>query len=139
METTAINLDLVGKADKLWELRQQKAELEGFIKELNAAIEAVEQALAQEMIEQEMSNFTRGGRQFVLTNRLYASVKSGMMQNVCSWLKRSGFGDLVQEQVHPRTLQAWVKEQIEERGSVPPTLAEYLNVYEKPGISIRKK
>jgi hypothetical protein len=86
-----------------------------------------------------MQNFTRNGRQFILTNRTYANAKAGMMPAVCEWMKDNGLGDMVKESVHPQTLQAWVKEQLEEAGALPEELEPLVNVYEKSGISIRKK
>ena len=91
------------------------------------------------MVAEEMQNFTRNGRQFILTNRTYANAKAGMMPEICSWMKDNGLADMVKESVHPQTLQAWVKEQIEEAGALPKDLSELVNVYEKSGISIRQK
>ena len=95
--------------------------------------------MAAAMVAEEMQNFTRNGRQFILTNRTYANAKAGMMPAVCEWMKDNGLGDMVKESIHPQTLQAWVKEQLEEVGALPEELEPLVNVYEKSGISIRKK
>jgi len=139
LDSTIDGLDMLGLADKLRELREGKKELEDFVKEVNAAIDATEQALVAAMVEEEMQNFTRNGRQFILTNRTYANAKAGMMPEICSWMKDNGLEDMVKESVHPQTLQAWVKEKMEEAGALPEELEPMLNVYEKSGISIRKK
>ncbi len=132
-------MDLFIIADDLVRYRDQKKEIEEALKEINELIAQTEEQLVAAMVEEEMQNFTRNGKQFILTNRTYANAKAGMMPAVCEWMKDNGLADMVKESVHPQTLQAWVKEQIEEAGALPEDLSELVNVYEKSGISIRKK
>jgi septal ring factor EnvC (AmiA/AmiB activator) len=132
-------MELFATADTLADLRDQKKKAEDALKEINKRIAQTEEQLVAQMVEEEMQNFTRNGRQFILTNRTYANAKAGMMPAVCEWMKDNGLADMVKESVHPQTLQAWVKEQIEEVGALPEELSELVNVYEKSGISIRKK
>jgi pyrroloquinoline quinone (PQQ) biosynthesis protein C len=132
-------VDLFIIADDLVRYRDRKKEIEEALKEINALITETEEQLVSAMVEEEMQNFTRNGRQFILTNRTYANAKAGMMPAICDWMKGHELGDMVKESVHPQTLQAWVKEQIEEVGALPEDLSELVNVYEKSGISIRKK
>ena len=132
-------MDLFIIADDLVRYRDRKKEIEEALKEINALITETEEQLVSAMIEEEMQNFTRNGRQFVLTTRTYANAKSGMMPALCTWMKENGLKDMVKESVHPQTLQAWVKEQLEEVGALPEELEPLVNVYEKSGISIRMK
>ena len=132
-------MELFATADTLADLRDQKKKAEDALKEINEMISQTEEQLVAQMVEEEMQNFTRNGRQFILTSRTYANAKAGMMPKVCEWMKDNGLADMVKESVHPQTLQAWVKEQIEEAGALPEELSELVNVYEKSGISIRKK
>ena len=132
-------MDLFATADVLAELRDQKKKSEDMLKEINEMIAQTEEQLVEQMVAEEMQNFTRNGRQFILTSRTYANAKAGMMPAVCDWMKDNALGDMVKESIHPQTLQAWVKEQIEEVGALPEDLSELVNVYEKSGISIRKK
>ena len=132
-------MDLFIVADDLVRYRDQKKEIEEALKEINELIAQTEEQLVNLMIEEETQNFTRNGKQFILTNRTYANAKAGMMPAVCEWMKDNGLADMVKESVHPQTLQAWVKEQIEEAGALPEELEPLVNVYEKSGISIRKK
>ena len=132
-------MDLFATADVLAELRDQKKKSEDMLKEINEMIAQTEEQLVAQMVEEEMQNFTRNGKQFILTSRTYANAKAGMMPKVCDWMKDNALGDMVKESIHPQTLQAWVKEQIEEAGALPEKLSELVNVYEKSGISIRKK
>ena len=132
-------MDLFATADVLAELRDQKKKSEDMLKEINEMIAQTEEQLVEQMVAEEMQNFTRNGKQFILTSRTYANAKAGMMPKVCDWMKGHELGDMVKESIHPQTLQAWVKEQIEEAGALPEDLSELVNVYEKSGISIRKK
>ena len=132
-------MDLFIIADDLVRYRNQKKEIEEALKEINELIAQTEEQLVAAMVEEEMQNFTRNGRQFVLTTRTYANAKSGMMPALCTWMKENGLKDMVKESIHPQTLQAWVKEQLEEAGALPEELEPLVNVYEKSGISIRKK
>ena len=132
-------MDLFIIADDLVRYRDQKKEIEEALKEINTLITETEEQMVAAMVEEEMQNFTRNGRQFILTNRTYANAKAGMMPAVCAWMKDNALGDMVKESIHPQTLQAWVKEQIEEAGALPDELSYLFNVYEKSGISIRKK
>lgn len=132
-------MDLFTTADRLVTLRDRKKKLEDELKEVNSDIIQTEEQLVAAMVAEEMQNFTRNGRQFVLTSRTYANAKAGMMPAICDWMKGHELGDMVKESVHPQTLQAWVKEKMEEAGALPKELGEMLNVYEKSGISIRKK
>ena len=132
-------MELFATADTLADLRDQKKKAEDALKEINERIAQTEEQLVAAMVAEEMQNFTRNGRQFVLTSRTYANAKAGMMPAICDWMKDNALGDMVKESIHPQTLQAWVKEQIEEAGALPEDLSELVNVYEKSGISIRKK
>lgn len=132
-------MELFIAADTLADLRDQKKRAEDALKEINERIAQTEEQLVAAMVEEEMQNFTRNGKQFILTNRTHANAKAGMMPAVCVWMKDNALGDMVKESIHPQTLQAWVKEQIEEVGALPEDLSELVNVYEKSGISIRKK
>lgn len=132
-------MELFATADTLADLRDQKKKADDALKEINELISRTEEQLVEQMVAEEMQNFTRNGRQFILTSRTYANAKAGMMPEVCDWMKDNALGDMVKESIHPQTLQAWVKEQIEEVGALPEELEPLLNVYEKSGISIRKK
>jgi hypothetical protein len=127
-------------ADQLRDLKERKKELAELTTECSGGIEKTEQALVELMIQEEMQNFTRNSRQFVLTTKTYASARAERKQELFIWLKSNGFGDLVQEQVNAQSLAAFVREQQEEGGGeLPSDLLELVNVYPKTGISIRKK
>lgn|GEM_PF-6299511 len=139
LDSTIDGLDMLGLADKLRELREGKKELEDFVKEVNAAIETTEEALVAAMLVEEMSSFVRSDRQFVLVPKPQITAKSGAMPDICSWMKENDLGAMVKEQVHSQTLKAWAKETIEELGALPEGIGDLLNIFEKSGVTIRRR
>ena len=107
-------------ADRLRGLRDEKAELEKRMKEINGEI-------------------TRAGMMFCLTSKTRASAAAGRKEELFAALRGEGFGDLVYETVNANSLSAFVKEQIEENGDVlPEWLDGLVNVFEKTSVSLRK-
>ena len=126
-------------ADRLRGLRDEKAELEKRIKEINGEIDDTDFRLSELMAETETQNFTRAGMMFCLTSKTRASAAAGRKDELFAALRGEGFGDLVYETVNATSLSAFVKEQIEENGDVlPEWLDGLVNVFEKTSVSLRK-
>ena len=126
-------------ADRLRGLRDEKAELEKRIKEINGEIDDTDFRLSELMAETETQNFTRAGMMFCLTSKTRASAMAGRKEELFAALRGEGFGDLVYETVNANSLSAFVKEQIEENGdALPEWLDGLVNVFEKTSVSLRK-
>jgi len=125
-------------ADRLKDLRVMKTDLDQQIKEVNAEIEKVEQALSQAMLAEEMQNFVRGGLMYYLQTKTYASAVADRKPELFQWLKENGYGDMVQETVNTNTLAAFVREQLEESDELPGGLDDLVNIYEKTTVGMRK-
>ena len=126
-------------ADRLRGLRDEKAELEKRIKEINGEIDDTDFRLSELMAETETQNFTRAGMMFCLTSKTRASAVAGRKEELFAALRGEGFGDLVYETVNANSLSAFVKEQIEENGDVlPEWLDGLVKVFEKTSVSLRK-
>lgn len=126
-------------ADKLRGLKDEKAEMEKRLKELNGEIEDTDYKLSEMMAETETQNFTRAGMMFCLTSKTRASAVAGRKEELFTALRGGGFGDLVYETVNANSLSAFVKEQTEENGDVlPGWLDGLVNVFEKTSVSLRK-
>mgnify|MGYP001256920036 CR=1 FL=1 len=130
--------DIFSLADRLQKLKEHKKQLEAETKSVNAEIEEVETQLAGLMVDQEMQNFTRNGQMFYLSTRLYASAVAERKEELFTWLKENGYGDLVYETVNANSLAAFVREQMEETEQLPEGLAELVNVFEKTTVGMRK-
>ena len=126
-------------ADTLRALRDEKAEAEQRLKEINAAIDEADYHLSELMAETETQNFTRAGMMFCLTTKTRASATAGRKEELFSALRGAGFGDLVYETVNANSLSAFVKEQIAENGdALPSWLSGLVNVFEETSVSLRK-
>jgi len=127
-------------ADKLRACRDEKKEHEDRIKELNAQIETIDKELSDGMVEAECSKFSRNGKLFYLYNTLHASSLDGNKAAMFAALKKEGYGSLVTETVHAKTLESFVKEQMAANdGNLPDWLKKVVNAYEGVTVGIRKE
>ena len=126
-------------ADRLKALRDEKKDAEQRVKELNAALDETDAALAQLMTDTETQNFTRSGTMFCLTNTTRASATADRKDELFKALRAEGYGGLVYETVNANSLSAFVREQISENGDVLPDWLEGLvSVFEKTTVGVRK-
>ena len=131
--------ELFTLAYRLRALRDEKAEADQRLKELNTAIDEAEYRLSEMMAESETQNFTRAGMMFCLTTKTRASATAGRKEELFAALRGEGYGDLVYETVNANSLSAFVKEQMAENGdALPGWLSGLVNVFEKTGVSLRK-
>ena len=109
------------------------------MKNINLEMEEIEAELVEAMLREEMQSFNRAGQMFYLRNSVKASARAGKQAELYQYLKDNGFGALVKETVNANTLSGWVKEQMEENDDeLPEDLAEFINLYEKTAVGIRK-
>ena len=126
-------------ADRLKVLRDEKKDAEQRVKELNAALDETDAALAQLMTDTETQNFTRSGTMFCLTNTTRASATADRKDELFKALRAEGYGGLVYETVNANSLSAFVREQISENDDVLPDWLEALvSVFEKTTVGVRK-
>ncbi|OPY59139.1 MAG: hypothetical protein A4E55_00356 [Pelotomaculum sp. PtaU1.Bin035] len=125
-------------ADKFRALKERKDELEDALKAVNAEIEQIDEQLAQEMINEENQNFSRRGKTFYLTEKLYVHSIAEKRDELHKGLKENGFADMVRETVFPSTLKGFVKEQLEENDELPEWAAECISYVKRPSVRMRK-
>ena len=126
-------------AEKLKSLRDEKAEAEAELKEINAQIDETDYRLSELMAESETQNFTRAGTMFCLTTKTRASAVAGSKEELYAALREQGYGDLVYETVNANSLSSFVKEQIGENADeLPDWLDGLVNVFEKTTVGVRK-
>lgn len=134
-----ISNEMFALAERLKELRDAKSESEKKTKDINAALDEVEQQLVKMMVDTETQNFTRGGTMFSLTNKTRASAVADCKDKLYRTLKRKGHGDLVYETVNANSLSAFVNEQMSENNEeLPKWLTGLVNVYPQTKVSVRK-
>ena len=131
--------ELFTLADRLRALRDEKAEADQRLKELNAAIDEAEYRLSEMMAESETQNFTRAGMMFCLTTKTRANAAPGRKDELFDALRAEGYGDMITETVNANSLSSFVKEQIAENGDeLPGWLHGLVNVFEKTTVGVRK-
>lgn len=131
-------IDLV-LVDDLQDLRNKKEQLEEELKTLNAMLEEVESTLVDAMVTAELESLKRNGRTYSLRVETFASAKPETKEELYQALRNNDAGDLVQEQVNAQSLRAFVKElKSNNEGEIPTWIADFINVYEKSKIAIRK-
>lgn len=125
-------------ADELKALREKKAALDDALTQVKIEIDNADWHLAQLMAEQEIPNFTRAGKQFVLTNRPFASAEADKKPDLYRALKTNGYGDMVYETVNANTLTAFVKERMNEHeGELPDWLIGLVRVFPKTTVAVK--
>ena len=136
-----INEKMFELAERLRSLREEKAETEQKVKDLNAEIDDTEYALTEIMAETETQNFTRGGKQFILTTTTRWSAETDRKDELYSALREQGYEHLFT--VNHQTLGSFVKEQVadtlDDKGEthVPEWLEGMVKSYDKTGVTIK--
>jgi hypothetical protein len=135
--------ELFTLADKLRELREEKTAQEAYLKDLNADIEKSEKALTEAMAEAECPNFTRNGKQFILTTRTIYSAETDQKDALYDALKKQGHESLFT--VNARTLSSFVRGLAEDYSAehdgvegFPDWLNGLVKSYDDIGITIKK-
>lgn len=70
-----------------------------------------------------------------LRNTVHSSVKATDKERFHAWLRSQGLGDIIREAVHPQTLKAFVREQLEEGNELP----EYVQAFYETAATIRRR
>ncbi len=139
MEDFKQNLELTELADRLFEKKEQKKDLEAQSKNLTAEIEELDKKLSDAMAEAEVDKFSHCGRTFYLNTRLFASAQQGRKDELFAALKENGFGEIVTETVNANTLASFCKEQMAENGDeLPEWLSSVVSTFEKVSVGIRR-
>lgn len=127
-------------ADRLKELRDQKAEVEESLKKINAQIDEVDYRLSELMAQTETQNFTRAGTMFYLSSTTRASTVAGRKDDLFAALREQGYGSLVTETVNANSLSSFVREQMAESGdALPSWLTGLVSIFEKTSVNVRAK
>ena len=127
-------------ADRLKELRDQKAEAEESLKKINAQIDEVDYRLSELMAQTETQNFTRAGTMFYLSSTTRASTVAGRKDDLFAALREQGYGSLVTETVNANSLSSFVREQMAEGGdTLPAWLTGLVSIFEKTSVNVRAK
>ena len=141
-EQAATDNPLLALADRFKALREERDALKGQLSDTNKALEEAERQLTDMMAEAECPNFTRGGRQFIMTTTTRWSAEAERKQELYDALRAGGYDHLFT--VNHQTLGSFVREQVEETADdngethVPGWLDGLVKSYDDVGITMRK-
>ena len=124
-------------------LLDKKSFLQDQTKENNAAIEAMKEQIAQQMIDDDCPKISTGGYSFSLqektiySKRSEADLAAGGV-DFLDTLRLEGLGDIIKETVSAQALGSTMKAYVEEHGGLSEALGKVINTYETFDIYRRK-
>ena len=137
-------MTLIETVREYQELLEKKDDLAEQTKANNAAIEAVEEQLTQQMVDEDCPRISTGGYCFSLTAKTSYTkrsdaelAESGL--DFLDTLREEGLGDIIVEKVDPRTLQSTVKAYVEEHGELSEGLDAIIKTFEYNDVDRRKE
>lgn len=135
-----MNEILMQDGKRYLELKARKDELEDELKAVKEEITGISERMVDQMNSIELDKFSAYGSTFSVRRSIATNVNAADKDDLFYRLRTEGYGDLIQETVNPRTLTAFVKEQMAQTtdGLVPGWLGEVVDVYYKSDISVRK-
>lgn len=134
LSNTAQKNQIAVLASQLLDLGEKLDAAEKAKKEANAAWEAKEKELADLMESSDLDKFTAYGHTFFTQVEPKPSVTQENNEAFIEWLDNNGHGAIAKRAVHYQTLKAWVKNQMENAQTVPPTVS----VFMKTNVRTRK-
>ncbi len=119
-------------------LRDEKAHLEEMIKGTRQALEGAEQKLLDLMTEEKTKSFASTEHHVAVSAAvtMFASVKADRRAMLHEWLEANGHSDSIKESVHAQTLNAIVREWVEQNPD--KDLPLFITTIDKQGVRIRR-
>lgn len=108
-------------------VRKQKDDLDYELKSTTAELEFLAKiAIPEKFAEEQIKNMNVDGIGRVgLRADAYASIKAGLKEKAFEWLSDIGSGDLIQPQVAPSTLKAFLKGRLKAGEDIPEELFNF--------------
>ena len=133
--------ELFTLADKLRELREEKDTQAAILKDINADIDDIEYKLTEAMAKAECPNFTRNGKQFIMTSTTRWSPETERKDDLYAVLKESGFDHLFT--INAQTMSSFIREQVNETADdngethIPDWLEGLVKSFDQIGITMK--
>ena len=137
-------MELLEMLNNYQTLLDKKSFLQDQTKENNAAIEAMKEQIAQQMIDDDCPKISTGGYSFSLqektiySKRSEADLAAGGV-DFLDTLRLEGLGDIIKETVSAQALGSTMKAYVEEHGGLSEALGKVINTYETFDIYRRKE
>ena len=124
-------------ADRLKTLRDEKAELQAKLKDVQESIDSVEAELIQHMTDEECTGFDRNGVRFSLVIREFPGAVPEERDELYRRMRSHGFEHLFT--INTNTLGATVKElKANNDDQLPDWLEGVIQIYEQPSIRVSR-
>jgi len=139
-----IYMELLEMVRQYQALLEKKDSLARQTKENNAAIEALKEQIAQQMVDDDCPKISTGGYSFSLQEKTIYSKRSEadlFAQGVDYFetLRQEGLGDIIKETVNAQTLTSAMRAYVEEHGALSEALGKVINTYDTFDIYRRKE
>ena len=133
--------NLFALADKLRELREEKDTQDAILKDIKSDISDIEYKLTEAMAQAECPNFTRNGKQFIMTCTTRWSPETERKEELYAVLKDSGYDHLFT--INHQTLSSFIREQVSETTNdngethIPDWLTGLVKSFDDIGITMK--
>ena len=119
-------LPVVKLGERMEELDGSITEKEEILKVIKAELEFIKTVLIPKKLEEEgLKNFRlASGRGITTSTDLYVSVLADDKPTFMQWLRDSGQGGIIKEDVNPQTLKAFIKNRIENAEDYPADIVK---------------
>jgi len=134
--------EIFALADRFKALREERDDLKEKLTAANKALDEAEAQLTDVMAGAECPNFTRGGKQFIMTTTTRWSAEKERKDELYATLRENGYDHLFT--VNHQTLGSFIREQVEETADdnaeahVPAWLDGLVKSYDDIGITMKK-
>ena len=137
MTETKVKADItLGDLREYLRLKACLQELADEAAELRAEMRPVEERLAEQFIMGGVQNMSMDGHTCYVSVDKYANAKRDCREKLIEWARESNMEDMIVLQ--PASFKAWCKEYISEHGDLPVEIQEYVNVFEKATLRVRR-
>lgn len=132
-------IDLISMQQHYLRLHRQRGEMAERLKALDQDLEELEQRLAEQMAAiGQKSTQIEGMRLTVRVTPRIGKRGEISMEEFCDAVRGTEYGWMVKPSIHAQTLQATMKEVVEERGALPPELQPYLRQWDQIVVAVTK-
>ncbi|MDD3513540.1 MAG: hypothetical protein PHV21_06020 [Synergistaceae bacterium] len=119
------------------ELTARKRALDDDLKELNERLVLIEMELLDQFEAAGVDKIGKDGYTLYMARSLRPRAKDGDRERMLEAIKANGYGDLVKEDIHPKRLEAIVRE-LDGQGEMPDWAKGTIEIYEQYNIRVRK-
>lgn len=123
---------------RLLVLKEQKAQLEAKVKQINSEVKNIEDCIIQDMLTEEVDRFKVHDTFFYWRYDTFTNINKANKPAAIAWLQTNGYHDLVVTEIDKKELTKMVEGLLAKHDELPGGLDELVNVFEKSLIRTRR-